>query len=106
MLTRRHLGKLVALGLVLGSAGCAYHRARREAFYNESLRALPAMRVFAIHQIRKPTEADLQAIMDTRPMIDHVSYERVNFRWSNVCTVVAGPPPCQPWFFFDNRPRR
>ena len=100
------LVQVLALGLIAGAGGCAHVKNQNAAYYHESSKAVDAVRLFALLNLKELSTADLRTLAETEPKIDHASFARVNFRWPRVCTVVASPPPCQPQFVFDNRPAR
>ena len=95
---------LAAIGF--GVFGCAHVTEQKEEFFHHAHRVVPIMREYAIHNLGNLSEDDLGVLATTEPKIDHANFATVHFAWPNVCTVVAGPPPCRPHMVFDYRAKK
>jgi hypothetical protein len=85
--------------LVAISSGCVSNR----KFFADCRPAVPVMRDYAISHLPALSESDKQVIATTEPSLAQANYIQVYFGWSNICTVVSGPPPCQPLSVMDWR---
>jgi hypothetical protein len=89
--------------LAILAGGCAHLRERETAFFEGAERGIEDARRYAVSRLRNLSGRDLQTVAQTRPAISHVDYERVHYRWTNLCTVLSTPPPCQPYMVLDQR---
>jgi hypothetical protein len=104
--SRTSISFVTVLGLsiaLLAGVGCQHLHDNEREFRAGSERGIDDARVYAVSRLKKLSAADLQTIAETRPAISHVDYTRVHYRWTNVCTVLATPPPCQPYMVMDQR---
>jgi hypothetical protein len=89
----------------IGVIGCAHVKEQKAEFFHWAHLAVPIMREYAIHNLGDLAEDDLRVLTTTEPKVGHANFAAVHFVWPNVCTVVAGPPPCRPQMVFDRRAR-
>jgi hypothetical protein len=104
----KHLGAptLALLFAILAGAGCRHLEERETEFFAGAEQGIEDARRYAATRLKNLSGPDLQAIVGTRPGISHVDYSRVHYRWTNVCTVLATAPPCQPYMVLDQRRSR
>jgi hypothetical protein len=78
---------------------CAYNR----QFFDECRSSTPVIRDYAIQHLPALSQEDRQFIMSTEPRIGHANYVEIHFTWTNICEVLSGGPPCQPFKAIDLR---
>jgi hypothetical protein len=97
------LAFLVAL---MTGTGCQHLQEREANFFEGAEQGIEDARRYATTRLKNLSSGDIKAIVSTRPGISHVDYTRVHYQWTNVCTVLASTPPCQPYMVMDQRRSR
>jgi hypothetical protein len=90
---------LIIVLLSIVAAGCAHDR----QFFSDCRASVPRVRDYAVEHLTDLSPADSHSIMTTAPQLSQANYTQVFFSWSNICTVVSGPPPCEPFKVIDWR---
>jgi len=92
---------LVGVLLCAILSGCAHDR----QFFDDCRPAVPKIRDYAIQDLPNLSPEDRQRITDTEPRLAQANYVEVHFTWTNICEVLSGAPPCQPFKVIDLRKR-